>query len=142
MDLPVHIFKHMDQILEAPQIDPRFRFIKYGHPGASCHDGGDFDPLHFSAGKTCIDLSVNIVLCAQPYLREVLTGSGDCNIFPGCQPDQIKHGDAFKTYRLLKGIADAPLCPLRDVQVRDVLTIQIKSSLCGLLNTRDDFCQR
>ena len=110
----VHVLKNMNQILETPEINSRFRFVKNRESGSARHDCGDLDPFQLSAGKTCVDFTVNIVLRAKTDLRKVITGFGDSNLAALRDGNQILYGKALKTDRLLKREADPALCSLGD----------------------------
>ena len=49
--LLVQILKDMDQALEAPEVNTRFRFVKEGELRSSGCSHGDLDALHFPAGE-------------------------------------------------------------------------------------------
>ena len=40
-----HFLKHLDQVLEAPEIDTGLRLVKHRKLCAPGQDGGDLDPL-------------------------------------------------------------------------------------------------
>ena len=40
-----HTLKYLDQVLEAPKIDPRFRFIKNRKLCISCNNSSDLNSL-------------------------------------------------------------------------------------------------
>ena len=43
MVLLMELFKNLDQILEAPQVDPSLRLVKNSHGGIPRHNCGDLD---------------------------------------------------------------------------------------------------
>ena len=118
--LPVQLFEYLDQALEAPKVNARFRFIEQGQ---GCPPGcrhGDFDPLHFPAGQGVIQLSSDIFFGIQAYRVEDPAGliEGLCPFFAlfpaGGQLQQVSDPESLEADRLLEGKADALSGPLGD----------------------------
>ena len=119
-DLLAHLFKDADQVLEAPEVDARFRLVKHRKARMPCKQRRDLNPLQLSAGERGVDLAVDIVPRAQPYLREIVAGRRDGEILSGCQAQQVLDADALEADRLLEGEADTEFGPFGDIQLRDM----------------------
>ena len=52
--LLVHLFKHADEVLEAPQVDACLRLIEDGQLGAAGQHHGDLDALQLAAGQAVV----------------------------------------------------------------------------------------
>ena len=120
----VHVFKHLNEVLEAPQVNTGLGFVKDRQLGAADHHGGDLNTLQLTARQTGVDFAVDIILCAQAHFREIGARLRHRHRFPGCQGQQIVYRDALKTHRLLKGKTDAFFGAFGDRKVRDILAIQ------------------
>ena len=64
----MHFFKYGDKISEAPKVNARFRFVKYGYRRSAGKHRGDLDSLELSARKTGVDLAVYIITGAKTDL--------------------------------------------------------------------------
>ena len=62
---PAHIAEHFNQIVEAPQVDACLRLVKNAQLSLARHHGGNLDSFDLAAGKACVDLAVDIILCTQ-----------------------------------------------------------------------------
>ena len=62
-----HTFKDADQVLEAPQVDARFRFVKDGQLGAPRQYGCDFNPLQLAPGKRGVYFPVYVIPGAETH---------------------------------------------------------------------------
>ena len=69
-----HALKHLNQVLEAPQINACLRLVKHGKLGSPGNNSGNLDSLELTAGQAGVDLAVDVVLGAKPHLCQVLTG--------------------------------------------------------------------
>ena len=69
VDLISHFFKYFDQAVKTPEVDPCLRLIKNRKLRSPCSDHCDLDPFQLTAGKTSVDLTVNVFSCTQTYLR-------------------------------------------------------------------------
>ena len=69
-----HALKHLNQVLEAPQINACLRLVKHGKLGSPGNNSGNLDSLELTAGQAGVDLTVDVVLGAKPHLCQVLTG--------------------------------------------------------------------
>ena len=145
--LPVQLFKDLDQALEAPQVNARFRFIEQGQ---GCPPGcrhGNLDPLHFAAGQGIVQLSSDIFFGIQAYRVEGPAGliEGLCpffTLFPaGGQLQQVSDPESLEPDRLLEREADALPGPLRDGKIRYILAIQQDTAGIGRDNAHDDLEQ-
>ena len=58
----VHFFKHVNEVLKAPQINAGFRFVKNGNVRTAYHNGGNLNTFELAARKTCVDFAMNIIL--------------------------------------------------------------------------------
>src|SRR5699024_132984 len=62
-----HLLKYLDQILETPEINSRFRLVKNRKFRSSGKDRGNLNSLDFSSGKTCVHFTVYIISGAESY---------------------------------------------------------------------------
>ena len=70
----LHALKDLNQILETPEIDARFRFVENGKLCPSRQHCGDFDPLQLAAGQAVVQLTVHIITGAQTDLEQLCDG--------------------------------------------------------------------
>ena len=141
LDFIVHFFKYVNEVFEAPQVNARFGFVEKCQFCFSCHNGSDFDTFQFTAGQACIDFTVNVVFCAQTYLRQIITSRCCGNILAACQCNQVFYSYTFEAHRLLKSEANACSCAVCDRPVCDVLTVQQNLSAVRCDDAGDDLCQ-
>ena len=138
VDLLMQVLKDLDEVGEGPQVDARLRLVKDGQLGAPGHDHGDLNALELAAGQGAVHLTVNVVLGAQAHLGEVVAGLRHADILAAGQGDEVLYRQALEAHRLLEGKADAPLGPLGNVQVGDVLPVQQDAAGGGLIDAGDD----
>ena len=127
--------------MEAPQVDPGFRFIKDRKGGAARQHHGDLDALQLAAGQAGIQLAVDVVPGAQSHFAEVGTDFADVGIPAGGQVHQVADPQALKPYRLLKGVADAPPGALGHRKPGNILAVQQQAASGGAVDAGDDFGQ-
>ena len=138
----MHFLKHLDQIVKAPQIDAGLGLVKDGQRGVSGDDGSNLDALQLAAGQAGVHITVDVVSRAQADFGEAVADIGQLYLASRGQSDEILHLDALEPDRLLEGEADAQLCPLGDVFVRNVRSVEQNSSGGRLFDSHDQFCKR
>ena len=132
-----HTLKYLDQVLEAPQVNPRFRFIEHGQLGSPGQHSGDLDPLQLAAGQAGVDLAVYIILCTEAHFGKISACLGHRHLLLGSQPYQIQYLDPFKTNRLLEREADSHVGPLCNIHIGNILPIEQNPSAGRLLNSHN-----
>ena len=137
-----HFFKDVDQVLEAPQVDPRFRLVKNRQLCAARQDHGDLDALQLAARQAGVDLAVDIIARTQPDLGEIGAGISHAELAPGSQCDEVAHGQPLEADGLLKREADPLAGAVGHGQRRDILTVQKDLSLRRGKNTGNHFGKR
>lgn len=95
----LHALKDLNQILETPEIDARFRFVENGKLCPSRQHCGDFDPLQLAAGQTAVDFSADIFIGAQSYLGEIFAGIGNGDSSARRHTQQIQHLNSLEADR-------------------------------------------
>ena len=138
----VDLFKRFCQPGEAPQVDARLWLVEDHQLAAAGQDSGDLDALHLAAGEGGVHLPVQIVIGAQAHLRQVLAALvlGQL-LIPGGDGQQVADRQPLEPGGLLEAVADAQTGPLRDSQVRDILTVPQNLAAGGLHQTHDDLGQ-
>src|SRR5699024_8882036 len=101
--LLVHLFKHADQVLEAPQINAGLRLVKDREFGAAGQYHRDLDALELPARKAVVEFAVDVVARAQADLAQVVAGFGHAGVFAGGQAQQVLDAQALEAHRLLEG---------------------------------------
>ena len=129
IDLLAQIFKHIDQVVKAPKVDSCFRLIKDGQFGFSCHNSCDFNSFDLTTGKACIDLTVDIISCAQSNFLQISACFAVADLTSGSQVDQVTNCNSLKANRLLESKADSTGRSLCDVQICNIFSIQKNLSL-------------
>src|SRR5699024_8819960 len=66
----VHLLKNADQVLEAPQVDARFRLVEDRELGAAGQHHGDLDALELAAREAVVEFPVDIVPGAQAHFAQ------------------------------------------------------------------------
>ena len=133
-----HALEDLDQVLKAPQVDPRLGLVEHGQRRAPGQDRGDLDALEFTAGQTGVHLPVDIVPGAQAHGGQVFAGPRRAQLLPGGDADKVHDLDAFEPDRLLKGVGDAQARPVGDALVGDVLAPEKDAALGGLFDACDE----
>ena len=72
----MHLLEHLNQVVEAPQVDSGFRLVKYGKRRVARHDGSNLDSFQLSAGEGGVNIAVDIVPCAKSHFREIIAYIG------------------------------------------------------------------
>ena len=135
----VHFFKHLDEALEAPEVDAGFWLVEEGERGAAGEHHGDLDAFHFAAGKAVVELAVDIITGAEADFAEIIAGFAEAGAFAAGKGEQVDDLQAFKRNWLLEGIADAEIGAIGDGPVGDILAVEIDAAAVGLDDAADDF---
>ena len=59
--------------MEAPEVDPGFRFIEDHDRRVFRENGRDLDPLDLAAGQGSVHLAVQVIAGTQSHLCEIVT---------------------------------------------------------------------
>ena len=133
----VHLFKDLDKIVKAPEVDSRLGLVKYRKLSSSRVDHSDLDSLELAARKRLVYLAVYVLLGAKTDLGEIFTRLRDRNFASCGKRDKILDRNALKSYGLLEGKADACIRALGYGHVRDIHTVkQYLTRACGV-DSRD-----
>ena len=135
----MHLFKNLNQVAEAPQINTRFRLIEYGKRSISCNDCSNFNTFQFSAGETGIYFAIDIISGAQTHLGEKFTCACSGQLVPGSQGNQVLYLNAFKANGLLDGKADSKPGTFGNIHVGNVGSVKNDFTGGGLFNAHNQF---
>lgn len=70
-----HPLKDADEVLEAPQVDARFRLVEHGQLRAAREHRCNLNALEFAAGQAAVYLTVYIIPRAKPHFGQIAHAS-------------------------------------------------------------------
>ena len=141
-DLAAHLAEDLDEVLEAPEVDPRLGLVEDRQFRAPRDHRRDLDALEFPARETVVYLAVDILLRAQPDLRKHLARLRDRRVLSGRESEQIEDADPLEADRILKRERDPRASALGDVFIRNVLAVEEDRTRRRALDPRDQFGER
>ena len=133
------ILEHIDQFLEAPQVDACLRLVEYIQTCAAREHGRDLDALAFAAGQARADLAVDIFLCAQADPGQGRAQRVLVHLLTRGEFHQVAHREALEADRLLEGIGNAVLCTVGHAHFVDHAAVQEDLAAVRLGNAGDEF---
>ena len=68
VDFPAHLFKYPNQVVEAPEVDPRLRLVENRELCPTRKHHRDLNSLQLAAGQRGVYLPVDIIPGAQAHL--------------------------------------------------------------------------
>lgn len=137
-----HPLKDADEVLEAPQVDARFRLVKHGQLRAAREHRCNLNALEFAAGQAAVYLTVYIIPRAKPHFGQNRARFADRQALARRNPQQIQHGDALEAHGLLEGVADAEFGAVGDRQVGHVRAVEQNFACRRLLDAGNHLRQR
>ncbi len=137
----MQFLKYLDQIVETPQVNARFRLVKHRQRGVPGQDGGDFNALQLPAGQAGVHIPVDIVPGAQTNFGQIFAGPGGGEAASRREGDQVLDLDSLEAYRLLECETDTASGSLGDGKFRDILSVKKDTAAGGLFNAHDQFGQ-
>ena len=106
MYVVMKLFKFLDEVVEAPEVDAGLGLVKESNLCLACECHCDLDTLELTARKRSIDLTVDIITGAQTHAGKVFAGFVKRDVVACSERDQVFYGDAFKSHGLLESKAD------------------------------------
>ena len=132
-----NIFKYLNQILEAPNINTSLWLIKDRELGASSQHSSNLNTLQLTAGQGVIYLAVNIFLGAQAHLGQIFTGTILGNILTSSQTQKVNNLNALEMHWLLKSKADSQLGTFRNILCCNILSVKKQTTRANMVNAHN-----